>query len=148
MGDIDFDELDKAVNSLMSSSDAPAAHKKSTTRQQAPKATAVHRRHTLAAGRVSAKPKPAPKVAKKAMDVRFTQNKPATTQAPAARRSGGRFMDVVDSSSELNPIRKPITPPPREIPRKIEQVATEPEAPVVKPVTVQSTVPSFATNRT
>lgn len=131
MGDIDFDELDKAVNSLMSSADAPKAHKKAemSSRSHAPKATTVHRRHSPALRSTPAVAKSAAsKPAAKTMDMRSTQSSSAskTKSTPAARRSG-RFMDVVDASSELNPIRNPIVLPARETPRKFNQFIADPE---------------------
>lgn len=140
MGDIDFDELDKAVNSLMNSSDAPTATKKEIASRNAPKAAAAHRQHMPALGRSSIS-EPSASPTPKAMDVRFTPSKSAVP-APAARRSG-RFMDVVDTSSELNPLRKPIVSPTRETPRKVEQSETQSKSSPAELVLAQSVTPSF-----
>ena len=144
MGDIDFDELDKAVNSLMGSGNVPADKKKANPRHKVPKAAEVHSRNVSATARPSLASTSAPNAAAKTMDVRFTPSKPVTA-APAMRRVG-RFMDVVDSSSELNPIRKPIVSPPREVPRKIEPAMTERVEPTIEPLRAQPIVPSFVSN--
>lgn len=140
MGDIDFDELDKAVNSLMNSSDAPSAPKKEIASRNALKATAVHRQDMPALGRSSIS-KPSASPTPKAKDVRFTPSKSAVP-APAARRSG-RFMDVVDTSSELNPLRKPIVSPTRETLRKVEQSEAESKTSPAEQVLTQSVTPPF-----
>jgi len=123
MGDIDFEELDKAVNSLMNSSDTSKGRKSTesaNSRYQAIKAPMVRKdaMPTLNQG-VSLGDKPA----SKSMDMRLTPTK-STKVTPAVRRSG-RFMDVVDSSSELNPIRKPLVLPSRDAPRKAEPIASD-----------------------
>lgn len=89
MQDIDFDELDKAVGSVMSSpnpsvpADQPSASPAPAT--QSP----------------SAAPQPAPAVA------------PSPAESPATRRSTGRFMDVVHPSSDMrNPASRSDNRPP------------------------------------
>lgn len=79
MQDIDFDEIDRAVNSLTStSSDAPAASPSSE-----PASPLVE---PVAEAPVESTSAPAP-----------------AAPSPAARRSSGRFMDVVHPSSDMRP---------------------------------------------
>ncbi len=131
MGDIDFDELDKAVNSLMNSSDAPKGQKNNSAKH-ASKAAPAHRRHTSAVRRVApAKP------AVKTMDMKSAPVSSGVPRPTPIKRSG-RFMDVVDSSAELNPIRKPMTMPAREVARPtLEPAVPKPlvtdDAPVKQP---------------
>ena len=79
MNDIDFDELDRAVSSALGSSDQPA------TDTTAPSA------------QTDAPASPALVVPERTS----TQEASRPVQAPAARRSAGRFMDVVHPSSDM-----------------------------------------------
>ena len=100
MKDLDFDELDKAVNSLMAGvkSDAPAASSDEKTLTITPSSTS-------SPARPSSAPLPRPV-------------SPAANQPTPANRRGGRFMDVVHPSSDM---KKPESPRPSR-----EGVAIEP----------------------
>lgn len=90
MKDIDFDELDKAVSSLLGNKDE---QKPASPTQSAAVPTTVTPPATPAA------PEPAQPTSSTAPSV--PPREPATTvSAPAARRSG-RFMDVVHPSSDM-----------------------------------------------
>lgn len=117
MGDIDFDELDKAVNSLMGSADTPGASQETTTASPQEQTKSI-----------SQFARPSRPVVTSSSEV---LQKPKT---PAVRRSG-RFMDVVDSSSDLNPLRKPLAMPSRDVAHRNPAaasplVADVPELPV------------------
>jgi hypothetical protein len=81
MTDFDFDELDKAVNNALTGTSTPAA-------QPQPKVVETPTPEVVA-------DEPAPVVA---APVSAT---PVVTSAPAARRSAGRFMDMVHPSSDM-----------------------------------------------
>lgn len=130
MKDIDFDELDKAVNSLMATT--PAAQPSDTSSvqplaptPQAPKAETVPVTTAPAAMSATAVPAPQPAV----------ESRPA---APASRR-GGRFMDMVHSSSDMKP-RDTATAPSREglaiTPRAETPKPSEAEPETAPPVNV------------
>lgn len=109
MKDLDFDELDRAVNSLIGSPSAPV------TPPVSPVAINT--------------PAPADSLV------------PASTPQPlAARRSSGRFMDVVHPSSDMRSTNIPPRPAVREG-MTVQPIATEPkieaapEAPVAEPAT-------------
>lgn len=121
MKDIDFDELDKAVNSLMSSSDAPTNEPKVQTPVVI---TGASKRRTAAVSRSPMIKGSVGGVANTPSKTTVVPSKPA----PAVKRTG-RFMDVVDSSSELNPLKRPVVAPTREAVRK----PTQPSAPAVAP---------------
>ncbi len=121
MKDIDFDELDKAVNSLMSSSQSSVDSEKSVSDTKDTSNTvnsfATSRRSIVTESNSIPTEKPAINVSPQASRV----------TAPAVRRTG-RFMDVVDSSADLNPIRQPIVSPPRDVNRKaVQQLSPNPE---------------------
>lgn len=93
MKDIDFDELDKAVNSLMATTPQPAVP--TTPVPSVAPTQAVNAQPAVSA--------PAP-VTSEAVPVTVSQPVPVVTRpvAPAARR-GGRFMDMVHTSSDMKP---------------------------------------------
>lgn len=101
MKDIDFDELDRAVNSLMAPSDDAA-----TTPTAAPVAEPSQPAPVPAAAPTPPPSETSPQPA----------DRPAAVVTPAARR-GGRFMDMVHSSSDMKgrstvaPSREGITIP-------------------------------------
>lgn len=111
MNDIDFDELDRAVNSLANQSDGKAPG-------PAPSST----------------PQPAPVTAEPAMPSQVSEpSTPAPASSSAPRPDTGRFMDVVHPSSDMRssinvppraPSREaaPIQPPTR--PSSVEETAT------------------------
>jgi hypothetical protein len=99
MKDLDFDELDRAVNTLMGSvskTDEPKPDEETKTVSITP---------TLPT-EASSMPKPTPPPAPSPVS-------PApVSAAPAAARRGGRFMDVVHSSSDMKkdkPVSSPIS---------------------------------------
>lgn len=131
MKDIDFDELDKAVNSLMGTASEP---KEVVSPEPPPSAEPVAKVEAPAevitpvtsvepaAPVVSAPASPAPR--------------PAAV-APAQRR-GGRFMDMVHASSDMKGSRAP-QPTSREgvtvMPRAQQEVSETPTAPVADAAT-------------
>lgn len=96
MKDIDFDELDQAVNSLMSSTSAPTRIKKTEGRPPGIKSKASNR---------------SPVLNSRAKD---SGKRPIHTSSRSSR-----FMDVVDSSGELNPFKKAATPAARMSKRRV-----------------------------
>lgn len=104
MGDIDFDELDRAVNSLMSgksvNSKAVSAQETNSTpsAQPAQRVSIPSRRATMP----TVAPKQADSLALK------SATKPAAAPGSAGVRRAGRFMDVVDSTADLNPMKRPL----------------------------------------
>ena len=135
MSDIDFDELDRAVNSLISNT---------------PKSDAVA---SPAAPVPDAIPVSAPSPASEPSQV--TINQPAMAQSLAGQRSSGRFMDVIHPSTDMrssvvtpspvtNPVRTsspvasraPISDFTRASAPALQPTAMEPIAePVLEPVT-------------
>jgi len=92
MSDIDFDELDRAVNGVLGTNDTPtptpSTPAASVPTQETPiepqsEATTITRVERTQLSPVSSSPKP------------------AASTAPAARRSSGRFMDMVHPSSDM-----------------------------------------------
>lgn len=90
MSDFDFDEIDKAVADALTPDTPESA------------SSSVHDE--------TVQPEPA-----KTTPVESKQEKPAPKTAPAARRSSGRFMDVVHPSSDMRsqPSSSAFTPPNR-----------------------------------
>ncbi len=115
MSDIDFDELDKAVNSLMSQNEGEQPQ---SSEAQNPDAMI---------GSISS-PVSAP------VTGAAVANTPAT---PAASRTPGRFMDIVAPPSSRRPVVRP-TP----VDRQETTLSTEP-LPVTEPVTPAATSASF-----
>jgi len=112
MSDIDFDELDRAVNGVLGAKNVPAAtpdtssiqetptESVSETIPEAPTITRVERTQ-LSPNTPSATP----------------TSTPTASSAPAARRSSGRFMDMVHPSSDMRShtpdatvVSKPVAP--------------------------------------
>ena len=86
MSDIDFDELDRAVNGALGGNDAPT---------ESPSVNLVERT-TLSPVSSTTAPAQTPTPASNPTPVATP-----TSQAPAARRSTGRFMDMVHPSSDM-----------------------------------------------
>lgn len=105
MKDIDFDELDRAVNSLMSSVDQP----QDDTTAPSPQASAsVSPEPVQAQDPIT--PVPAPAIQPVASAPSAVEPVPIVRpSAPAARRSG-RFMDMVSSPSAAKPAPASVTP--------------------------------------
>lgn len=101
MKDIDFDELDRAVNSLISPSGAPQSASSSPA---------------------------APVVATPPQPVVSAPTLTPTTPPLAERRSSGRFMDVVHPSSDMRPVAVPARPV-AAAPAMVTPPASEPLAP-------------------
>ena len=114
MKDIDFDELDKAVNSLMSRAQkdkTPPSDVVSSEIPQAPPVNEPDMPLTAASATPGVvKPKSAIAINPDAQPAVTPQPKqavpPRSTAAPAARRSG-RFMDVVPTKSTPTPATRP-----------------------------------------
>lgn len=155
MKDIDFDELDKAVNSLMATApEAPAASgddvKPETTLDVSSPTPTIS----------TATPTPVPSAVPSAQTpTELSETIPVTTSAatpapsapvtPAVKRSG-RFMDMVHTSSDMKP--RPVSPTPSREGLSItprtgsvaptpapDQSVPEPSAPTSSPV--ESTTP-------
>ncbi|MDO4773591.1 MAG: hypothetical protein Q4A37_00465 [Candidatus Saccharibacteria bacterium] len=113
MTDIDFDELDKAVNSLMNQrgdeSSSPAA---SVTAPAAASATTVATAPVSSVASATPAPSAAPAPAPTAPIVSTPPTEAFVAPAPAiAKRPAGRFMDVVHPSSDMTNNR-PASPRP------------------------------------
>ncbi len=105
MKDIDFDELDKAVNSLMATapSDSPKGIddvKPETTLDISSSAPALASAPVLPAAPTQATTVETVAVTTSAAPAPAT---PASPVAPAVKRTGGRFMDMVHTSSDMKP---------------------------------------------
>ena len=130
MKDIDFDELDKAVNSLMGTAAGPAIKDDSAPAPAEPKSDAP----VAAPGPVPADPltTPAPSPA------------PARPVMPAQRRSG-RFMDMVHTSSDMTSSR-PSQSPSREglsVAPRTQPEAPTPTNPATEPTSASTDAPAW-----
>jgi hypothetical protein len=127
MKDIDFDELDKAVNSLMATSEpAPAAEPVMNEASAVPVSVAP------APVVVSKEPVAEPDAQSPVAVTVPVVSRPAPVM-PAARR-GGRFMDMVHTSSDMKPATAPasregLSIAPRDDTVSPAPVAQEPVAP-------------------
>lgn len=145
MQDIDFDEIDRAVSSVTNS----GVPKRESVSRSVPERSSV---------RISIPPTPTPApafvppvatpsvpvVSKPIKEepvevVTPVASTPAAPSSPAARRSTGRFMDVVHASSDMRPDR-PSTPAAPEVQR--EEVA-EREEPTITPEPTVAPSPAF-----
>jgi len=117
MKDIDFDELDKAVNSLMGSVATTPSKQPSEQSAQTPPA-----QPSPVSEPVIEPVKSEPQIVRSPSEVQAPpQATPARAVSPTVRKSSGRFMDVVHPSSDMrstSPIKTParssgITPPSR-----------------------------------
>ncbi|MDQ5932428.1 MAG: hypothetical protein QG649_513 [Patescibacteria group bacterium] len=137
MKDIDFDELDKAVNSLMSNVPQASAAKDESA---APVVVT-----NIPSSTPPVQPETAPPVSQEAPV--SSPNTPRVA-APAARRSG-RFMDMVHTSSDMTP-RTSVTPQasregiaitPRPVSSDVASPALAPSLPVAAEPVVQEDMP-------
>jgi hypothetical protein len=137
MKDIDFDELDRAVNSLISGDGKPGSAVVGTT---APVAAAPVTSSEIASPEVAlapAEPVAAPVVPVSAPTINSAPvAAPAVTpvadvQPLAARRTSGRFMDVVHPSSDMRPNSVPVTAPK---PLPATTLLSTPIVPAVTPI--------------
>lgn len=87
MSDIDFDELDRAVNGALDGK--PTTNTTTEAPTETPVVSLVEERT-----RIDPTSTPAPSLTS-------TTAQPAVLAAPAARRSSGRFMDVIHPSSDM-----------------------------------------------
>lgn len=148
MKELDFDELDRAVNSLMEGvpkdkqSPQPFEDSKDTTLTISPTleqdAKPDFAKVNVQAGQSAAATQPVPSTPSSSVTV--PARTPAAT-APASRR-GGRFMDVVHPSSDMKQPTAPSRPVSREgvtiapsvsVPTTPAVEPPAPEAPAVKP---------------
>jgi hypothetical protein len=130
MKELDFDELDKAVNSLMTNvpKDPPATDEVKTVTVPSSSGAAT----PLAIP--STPPVPTPQA----------PTTPAATPTPAprplaARRAGGRFMDVVHPSTDM---KKPEASAPKLVSRQGVTIAPSPSAEVSAEATPEAPVPT------
>lgn len=115
MADLDFDELDRAVNSLISKTPtAPAA--KPAAQPSAPQISPV----TPPAAPV----RPASPIT--ANQPATQNNSPAAAQSLAGQRSSGRFMDVIHPSTDMRPTTT-----------STQNTVSTPVGPISSPVTPQ-----------
>lgn len=142
MKDIDFDELDRAVNSLMSSVDQPKTDEPATSPQ--PVAVPTPSAATAPAIVPSTAPVVQPPMAQSPA--------PARPVAPAARRTG-RFMDMVNTSAvkptppQSAPSREGLAITPR--PSSVEPTAPPtPAAPIVSEPVLNQAAPSVPATST
>ena len=124
MGDIDFDELDKAVNSLMGQNAVK-------DKVEQPGAS-----HASTASAPAQQPEPTPAVEPPTSSAASLETPVAPVAAPAAvRRSSGRFMDVIPSNNRYTSSRPTPTAPARR-----EAAPIAPDAPAV--AVDQTAIPS------
>ena len=124
MGDIDFDELDKAVNSLMG---------QNAVKDEAEQPDTSYA--SLAPAPVR-QPEPTPAVEPPTSSAASLETPVAPVAAPAAvRRSSGRFMDVIPSNNRYTSSRPTPTAPARR-----EAAPIAPDAPAVS--VDQTAIPS------
>lgn len=116
MTDIDFDELDKAVNSLVNPSGAGSTPSPASSVDPTPASVAP-------ATSTDTPDAPVP-------------SSVGTTQPLAARRSAGRFMDVVHPSSDMR-----VTVPPRETSRVGATIAAPAAVAAMPTPTAPTTMP-------
>ena len=106
MKDLDFDELDRAVNSLMTG--APKGASSDSKSESTEKMLTIN--PTLSQDNKSSFSAAIEKSAAQAGQV---LERPAggmrATTPPAARRAGGRFMDVVHPSSDMKTVSRPVS---------------------------------------
>lgn len=139
MGDIDFDELDKAVNSLMSG--GGPAKKPASSQQSAPTPTAPPTQRLSVPSRRAAMPTP---VAKQPSPL-LSKDTSKSVVAPTAVRKAGRFMDVVDPSADLNPMKRPM---PSVAPSRSAQPLPKPTIPQVEEPTIIAAPDTSSTLKT
>lgn len=115
MGDIDFDELDKAVNSLMGQNAVQDEVEQPDTSYASTASAPVQQ------------PEPTPAVEPPTSSAASLETPVAPVAAPAAvRRSSGRFMDVIPSNNRYTSSRPAPTAPARR-----EAAPIAPDAPAV-----------------
>lgn len=113
MEEIDYDELDRAVNSTVSSNVTGSSDSDNVTATQP-----------------QGQPEPAPTVS---VVVNQTASTVPALPSPAMRRSSGRFMDVVHPSSDMRSSTSLTTPEPRkDITTSFQEPAKSPDASGVK----------------
>jgi len=95
MSDIDFDELDRAVNGAIGGNNTPVSQ---TPVNEAPVVPSVSSFNVVERTTVSGLPSAQTSVPASSPVV---SSAPTPPIAPAARRSSGRFMDMVHSSSDM-----------------------------------------------
>ena len=124
MGDIDFDELDKAVNSLMG---------QNAVQEEVEQPGASH---ASTASAPAQQPEPTPAVEPPTSSAAPLDTPVTPVAAPAAvRRSSGRFMDVIPSNNRYTSSRPTPTAPARR-----EAAPIAPDAPAVS--VDQTAIPS------
>ena len=99
MKDIDFDELDRAVNSLMST--VPAGDAPATPAANAPIAQPAPTNPAGTAVEVSSQTQSSATTESSQPQIQATPQAAAPQQAVPATRRAGRFMDMVHSSSDM-----------------------------------------------
>lgn len=129
MKELDFDELDRAVSSLMSDTTD------STPDSETPKEKTLDIPSSASAAPAPSFDTLQPDVVKKAIEQPVDDDKPVVNTAPAIRRSSGRFMDVVHPSSDM---KQPT--PPKATPRQGLTISPTP-----LPLAVPSSAPEVAT---
>ncbi len=139
MTDLDFDELDRAVNSLIGDTDQSVVDKTNLyDDKQAPAVPADTDASTTVQPEVEptehVEAEAAPVVAPTEVEAPSVAEPKPQTQPLAARRSSGRFMDVVHPSSDMRTVNKvaprPVTTStsstPEELPASAENVNDQP----------------------
>ena len=117
MSDIDFDELDRAVNGAIDGNGTPAPRPRFDDAPVAPQQPAVPQPQTVTrVERTTLSPVSSGPTA-------VAVSAPSQSTAPAARRSSGRFMDMVHPSSDMR----------SHVPNTPIETKPVPQAPVVVP---------------
>lgn len=110
MKDIDFDELDRAVNSLMSGipKSAPIKNDDIKTLTLESKLSDTTPSSTLS--QAISTPSTSPALSDTKIDIEEPENESSSSLVALANRRGGRFMDVVHPSSDMKKPTSPSTP--------------------------------------
>jgi hypothetical protein len=146
MKELDFDELDRAVNSLMT--DAPSAAPPKEDAED--KETVLDITSTVSGGPVpSFGENPTQTVAASTPSATSSRTEP--TSAPLAARRGGRFMDVVHPSSDMKKPTIPSRPNSRQgltinPTRTADQLVSQETSPVASAAPVQEPAPATSTD--
>lgn len=142
MKDLDFDELDKAVNTLMAGVPNSAAPPAETPEKTLDLSSTLPNETPPQA----AAPSPSPSLSPAPDPALPPASRSSAPVAPASRRSG-RFMDVVHTPSAMKSETRPVSRHAATIepsPEASEEVVAEPSVPTVPPATSESSSESSA----
>lgn len=146
MKDIDFDELDKAVNSLMATTPELSQPEAATPISVTPSAQPVPATSAAPVAQTPVAPLPAQAPASSEPVVESVPATPvAPRSAPPATKRSGRFMDMVHASSDMKPRTETPAPSREGLSITPRPAAVEP-APIA-PVPTENKQPSYDTSQ-